>query len=401
MSPKIFLGAGLAASGKLRHCGARRGFGRLTSGVGVDLGIEHEHVDVASAGQYVIEAAVADVIGPTVSADDPNAFLDQQVGDGQQLLGVHGIQAVQFFFQQVDALALFVDVGFVFLWCSEDRGREFFADRSRHAPDQFLRELGLLIDGKPEAQTELRIVFEKRVRPGGTAAGCVFRPGRGGQVAAVNRRASGSVGNDGPVAEQLRHQLEIWSFAATRAGAGELEQRFLNLLLADVGDLNVAAVQFRDLEEEVPVVALGHAQRRLRHHVDRLEPCFGLVLDRTNLDADAATGAIFRRHLNRVLEALPFFVAGLGGFERLRSALQFFRVVNLDADDRMRTNHGALSALNADLRIPGRDFERQVALLPFRGSGGKSAVDWKCAHRQFVATSRIDHAQHVALEFGR
>ena len=308
---------------------------------------------------------------------------------------------MQFFFQQVHALALFIDVGFVLLRRSEERGRQFFADRSRHALHQFLRELGLLVDGKPEAQAKLGIVFEKRVRPGRSAACCVFRPRRGGQVAAVNRRASGGVGDDGPVAEQLRHQLEIWSFAATGAGAGELEQRFLNLLLADVGDFNVAAVQFRNLEEEIPVLALGHAQRRLRHHVDRLQPGFGLVLDRTDFDADAAAGAVFRRYLNRVLEALPFFVAGLGGLESRRRALQFFGVVNLDADDRVRTNHGALSALDADLRIPGRDFERQVALLPFRGSGGEGAVDGKCADRQFVAASGIDHAQHVALEFRR
>ena len=92
------LGPLLAAGGKFRHRGARSGFGRLTPGVGIDLGIEDEHIHVAAAGQYVIEAAVADVIGPTVSADDPNAFLHQEVGDGEQLLGIQGIQAVEFFF---------------------------------------------------------------------------------------------------------------------------------------------------------------------------------------------------------------------------------------------------------------------------------------------------------------
>ena len=51
--------------------------------------------------------------------------------------------------------------------------------------------------------------------------------------------------------------------------------------------------------------------------------------------------------------------------------------------------------------IPGGNFERQVALLPFRGSGGESAIDRKCADRQFVAASGIDHAQHIALEFRR
>ena len=85
---EILLGTGLAAGGKFRYRAARRGFGRLAAGVGIDLGIEHQHVHVAAAGQHVIEAAVADVVGPAVAADDPNALLDQQIGDGEQLLGV-------------------------------------------------------------------------------------------------------------------------------------------------------------------------------------------------------------------------------------------------------------------------------------------------------------------------
>src|SRR5208282_3019646 len=111
----------------------------------------------------MIEAAVADVIGPAVSANDPNTLLDQQVSDGKQLLRVRGTYAVQFFFQQIHALALFVDVCFVLLRRSEKCRGEFFANRSRDALDQFLSELGLLIDGKPEAQTELGVVFEERI----------------------------------------------------------------------------------------------------------------------------------------------------------------------------------------------------------------------------------------------
>ena len=33
----------------------------------------------------MIEAAVADVVGPAVAADDPHALLDQLVGDRQQV----------------------------------------------------------------------------------------------------------------------------------------------------------------------------------------------------------------------------------------------------------------------------------------------------------------------------
>jgi hypothetical protein len=56
----------------------------------------------------------------------------------------------------------------------------------------------------------------------------------------------------------------------------------LDLLLADAADFNVAAVKVRDRKEKIPVFALGYAQRRLLHQVDRSEPGFGLVLDRAN-----------------------------------------------------------------------------------------------------------------------
>ena len=52
----------------------------LAARVRVDLGVEHQHVDVAAAGQDVVEAAVADVVGPAVAAHEPDALLDEVVG---------------------------------------------------------------------------------------------------------------------------------------------------------------------------------------------------------------------------------------------------------------------------------------------------------------------------------
>jgi hypothetical protein len=52
-----------------------------------------------------------------------------------------------------------------------------------------------------------------------------FRPGGGGQVAAVDGGAAGGVGDHGAVAEQLAEQLDVGRFAAAGAGAGELKQR--------------------------------------------------------------------------------------------------------------------------------------------------------------------------------
>ena len=75
----------LAGRREARHGAARRRLRRLAAGVRVDLGIEHEHVDVLVGRQHVIEAAVADVVGPAVAADDPHRLLHEVVGDREQL----------------------------------------------------------------------------------------------------------------------------------------------------------------------------------------------------------------------------------------------------------------------------------------------------------------------------
>ena len=66
------------------RCGRLR---RLATGVGVDLGVEHEDVDVAARGQDVVEPAEADVVGPAVAADDPHALADQGAGQREQMAG--------------------------------------------------------------------------------------------------------------------------------------------------------------------------------------------------------------------------------------------------------------------------------------------------------------------------
>jgi hypothetical protein len=47
----------------------------LAAGIGIDFGVEHKHVDVAVAREHVIEAAVTDVVGPTVAAQQPDTFV--------------------------------------------------------------------------------------------------------------------------------------------------------------------------------------------------------------------------------------------------------------------------------------------------------------------------------------
>ena len=69
---EVLLGRRLAGRGELGHGAERGGLRRLAAGVGVDLGVQDEHVDVAPAGEHVVEPAGADVVGPAVAADDPH-----------------------------------------------------------------------------------------------------------------------------------------------------------------------------------------------------------------------------------------------------------------------------------------------------------------------------------------
>ena len=53
--------------------------GSLSAGVGVDLGVEHEDVDVFAGGEDMVNAAEADIEGPAVAAEDPAGLLVQVI----------------------------------------------------------------------------------------------------------------------------------------------------------------------------------------------------------------------------------------------------------------------------------------------------------------------------------
>ena len=69
------------------------------------------------------------------------------------------------------------------------------AEHRRQLAQQLLRQLEMLVGGQPEAQPELGVVLEQRIRPGRSAAFPVVRPRRDRQVAAVDGRAAGGVGD--------------------------------------------------------------------------------------------------------------------------------------------------------------------------------------------------------------
>ena len=74
---KVFLLDSLTGSRKFCNRCRRRRLGSLPAGVGVNFGVEYQHVDIFAGSQYVVQTAVADVVSPAVSADCPDGFLYQ------------------------------------------------------------------------------------------------------------------------------------------------------------------------------------------------------------------------------------------------------------------------------------------------------------------------------------
>ena len=87
ISARVFFLVDLAGGGKLRNLAEVRGLGGLAAGVGVDLGVEDEDVDVLAGGKHVVQAAEADVVGPAVAAEDPDGLLGEVGLVGQDRLG--------------------------------------------------------------------------------------------------------------------------------------------------------------------------------------------------------------------------------------------------------------------------------------------------------------------------
>ena len=235
-----------------------------------------------------------------------------------RLRASEALVAVQLLAQRLHPLTLLVDLGLGLLRSPQQRRRQFVADGPRQPRHQHLGKLLLLVERDSHAEAELGVVFKERVGPGRPAALRIAGVRRGGQVAAVDRRAAGGVGDIQPVAEELRQQLDVGRLSAARAGAGKLEERLQQLQILHLAVRELGAVHLGQAEEKLPVVALGLAQRRLRNHVDGLVAGVALALHRANLHADRAAGAILRRNLQRVAVLLHPLPLGLGPLEGRR-----------------------------------------------------------------------------------
>ena len=233
----------------------------------------------------MVEAAEADVVGPAVAADDPDA-LSTSASASTRAAARCGV---------VDCRRA----------ASSARRRARAARRCR---PRRLSASRIAPRSSADGDVELAEQRAAPAPPAGRARGACrartrrcprrassprpvrvhrrSRPGRRRQVAAVDRRAAGRVRDEHAVAEELGQQLEVGRLAAARAGAGELEQRLEQLRALDRSRLDQRPVELREREEEVPAArAPRRGARPSAADVERLvlrhAPCFvaGQVVD--------------------------------------------------------------------------------------------------------------------------
>src|SRR5579885_2659825 len=90
--------------------------------------------------------------------------------------------------------------------------------------EQFTSVLKLFIQRNTHAQAKLGVILKQRVGPRWSFLLTVHRPGRRGQVAAINGGTARRVGNQHPVSKQLGGELDIRCFATPSAYPREFEQ---------------------------------------------------------------------------------------------------------------------------------------------------------------------------------
>ena len=349
----------------------------------------------------MVQASVADVVGPAVASEDPDALLDQHVRHREQVLGFGGLHAGEFGLQGLHALPLGGDARLVLLVRVADGVGEVASQGAGHLGDEFQGVLLVLVDGQAEAQPELGRVLEERIGPRGAAAVAVDGPGGGGKVAAVDGRAARGVGDDGAISEELAQELDVGRLAASRAGARVLEEGLEELRALDRVDLDRGPVHLGQVEEELVVVALGGAERHLVGHVQGLVLDVALVLGGADPGAGGAARAVLGGNLDGVLHPLELLALEVDGLEGGRGVLEERGVVDLDADGGVGAGQGALSALDADLLVPDGDLQGDVALLPLGRGRGEGPVHGHGRNGKVVALVGDDLRQGRLHELRR
>ena len=289
--------------------------------------------------------------------------------DRKQILRTRIIHCAQTPLQFADTLVLQADVRLVHLRGIQRGTHKIRSQCRRHLAGQALRHFQVLVRGQTKAKTEFGVVLKQRVRPGGSATFAIGGPRRHRQIAAVDGRAAGGVGDLQAVTEQLGQQLQVWCLAAAGAGAGVGEQRLEELHAADIGKVHACPIVHRECGEEGVVhPAICHKWVLVLHR-ERLGWHNG-----TGLHAKAATGAVLNREVEREADVGKAAHIDRRRTKTCRSAVELRRIEILCLDHAVRADEAALSALHAGIGVPYRDGIGDVALLPDGSAGRPCAI---------------------------
>ncbi len=380
----LLLVGSLTSGGELDLGGERGGLGLLATGVGVHLGIEDDDVDILAGREDVVDATVTDIVGPTITTDDPLGDLGEQVllgDDGLEGLGgVGGVHDGELGVDGLGDLLAGLGVGEVDEPVAEEvheLGLEGVLLLLEELLDVGLEGVTSLGGGDGHAEAVLGVILEEGVGPGGTLALLVHGVGVEGSGTTPNGGAAGGVGDDHSLTEQLGQHLDVGGLTAAIAGAGELEERNVEHgVLEGVAGDEVALLL--DAGGVLPVLGLDLLLGEHLLHDD------GLVT--AGLDAELAAGTVEGRDLDsEVVVGDDAGAHGLDGLEGLGGALELLVADEEGTDGGVGADHGALVALGTVVLVPGGDGVGEASLLVSGGTGGHLTTGGEDGDGELVA----------------
>ena len=292
---KVFLLDRLTSCCELSNLTDLRSLGCLTTGVGVNFGIEYHDVYVFAGCDYVVETTETDIVSPTVATEDPHGFLSEVVFFSEDRLASIAINLFEFCnvcFGSFFVCSTIVE-GVNPSLCSsfELCGSTFACKNSLSLSEEFFTD-GLLTE--VDTETVFCVVFKEGVAPSRTTTGFTVYSVRSGRCgAAPNGGTTGCVGNIHSFAEELSDESGVRSFSTTCAGTGELEKGLLELATLD-GVVDKFLL-FGNVSNSIVECSLLFSLAFERYHFD-CSTELGIAVNRARFYAERTTHTVKGRY---------------------------------------------------------------------------------------------------------
>ena len=339
--------------------------GSLSAGVGVNLGIEYHYVYILAGSENVVKTAEADIVCPTVSAEDPNCLLGKE-GLLCEDLSSERILAIASLEHSNESLSSSL-VSLTVVYSVEIVVDDSCLSLVGAACAELLNVADELLTNSlltnVHTETVLCVILEEGVSPSGTSACllvyCVRSSGCG---AAPDRRTTGSVGYIHSLTEELGDKTSVRGLCTTRARAGVLEEGLLELAALDSGSNELGL--FGNLSNRVVVSCLLVELSSDGLHLDSCAELLVLV-NGTSLNAESTSHTVEGRycHCKLVVSLKNGLSRKLGN---LGSACCLFLCHSEGTDTSVRTYECTVVTLDTVLGIPLRNGNSNASLLVSR-----------------------------------